>query len=194
MLHMKTHDRFMLRFQGHGNTDERSPVGPYGDIINDLSWESNFPHHLTAFPEPTSQNHFAYFPSTVEDEERMIMEAIAASLQVTDISDRQANQNNTSNVETVSSHPAMMPPDSVLSHPASMPPEGSLSLRLADNAIQGAVDGRNTSQEDVDIERKAEEQPATSVVQTVGTLEALGQRWGLGLFRAMSSKQSNNGR
>lgn len=170
--------------QKHENGDDRPARGPYGEMANDRTWDSDFPHDLMAFSEATSQSSFAHFPSTAEDEERMIMEAIAASLQVTTINGSQADvRDGESAVEATSSRPALVSPDR------------SPSTHLVEDpaALQGAVHERSAVQGVVD-ERKVEEQAQTAESQTVGTLEALGQRWGLGLFRAMSSKQDDNGR
>lgn len=160
--------------QVHQNGDESSAPVPRGEMVNDHSWASYFPEGPAGFSEATAQSRFAQFPSTVEDEERMIMEAIAASLQGTDITGSEASemQDSASDLQAVSSQSL------------GTTPQGDLP------AIPSGDDpGASHSTDD---QSKREEHPPTSESQTIGTLEALGQRWGLGLFRAMSSKQNNN--
>lgn len=105
---------------------------------------------------------------------QMIMEAIAASLQETDITSSRASEmrDSASDLQAVSSQTLGTTPQGDLPAMPSGDDPGALHT--------------------TDDQRKREEHSPTSESQTVGTLEALGQRWGLGLFRAMSSKQNNN--
>eukprot|EP00250_Pteridium_aquilinum_P021058 c25019_g1_i2 orf=745-2370(-) len=154
--------------QMHENGDESSAPVPYGETVND-NWNSYFPEGSTAFSEATLQSRFAQFPSTVEDEERMIMEALALSLQETHITSSQASETH-DNALGVQATSSQSPVTNLQGDLPTMSSGGDLA------------------------QRKREEQLPTSESQTVGTLEALGQRWGLGLFRAMSSRQSDNSR
>lgn len=160
--------------QAHQNGVESSARGTTDEMNNDQGWTSYISEGPAGFSEAATQSRFAQFPSTAEDEERMIMEAIAASLQDTNITGSRASdsQDNASNPQAVSSP----------------------TLRTAPQGDLPAIpsDDNSAASHSTDQQRKQEELPPTSDSQTVGTLEALGQRWGLGLFRAMSSKQNNN--
>lgn len=151
------------------NCNESSLLGTCSLMDDDDSWASYLPEGLTVFAEAASQDRFAQFPSTTEDEERMIMEAIAASLQDSSITDSQV-----SDTQDRGAGPHPVPSQAPLVQ--SDPPTISSSAAAS---------------HDID-HRQREGQPPTSETQTIGTLEALGQRWGLGLFRAMSSKQTDN--
>ncbi|KAH7420809.1 hypothetical protein KP509_13G024000 [Ceratopteris richardii] len=155
----------------HGNVDESSSRGPHNEMIHEDTWDSSF---LQEFSEPLCQEIFADFPSTVEDEERMINEAIAASLQETNINNCHPKEGNSPSVETSTSSPSS----------STLPSHGTVSTVSSTDdqaSSNGSIPGK-----------KGDEQPASMEPHTVGTLEALGQRWGLGIFRSMSNKHSSN--
>lgn len=161
--------------QVHQNGDEKSASSPCVEMVNENhSWASYIPEGPADILEATSQSRFAQFPSTVEDEERMIMEAIAASLQGTDLSSSQASdmQPSVSDLQDVS-------PQTVGATPT---PQGILPAIPSGN--------EPAASQSMDDERKRE---GSQESQSIGTLEALGQRWGLGLFRAVNGKQNESG-
>lgn len=166
---------YLLQRQDNGGLFEDTFLGQCNGT-NDDSWAHEFPREMNMLAAATSKNTFAQFPSTADDEERMIMEAITLSLQEVRVTDSEpldlsaSHQTNGEGVHTAV--PSQVPVIPVLQD-------------------QPPITDHVTSLEGVEhIQREV--QSSTSGTQTIGTLEALGQRLGIGLFRAMGNRQMDS--
>eukprot|EP00249_Psilotum_nudum_P017973 c26580_g1_i1 orf=367-2007(-) len=146
------------------------PVETINTEAGNECWSRHFTDRLSDFVPTRSPENFAKFPSTEDDEERMVMEAIAASLQDVRIGDNE-----------------LQPPFE--GEPGEMPTPFNEA-----SSVTHVEASSETSTPTVSLRVPETIQPINeSQTPTLGMFETLGQRWGIGLFRATRSRRTSDG-